>query len=229
MRTGFCIAIRRRNAALEPTASRFCAAPGGALWRPVHHERHPTAVLSGLAEGQGARSADDRPGAGGADPRPHDRGSAGRARGRPARRLARGHYRNEFSGRRGLRAGGLGRRRARDPVRLRLGVARAHPGDAAIRDLCAQGPWPARPRLWAGAAVGLGGLHRRHFRRRLCHRYDPGAAPDLADRGREFAQRAGGADAGAACRRPRRRARRPRRASICCAIQPSSPCWRRRA
>ena len=40
----------------------------------------------------------------------------------------------------------------------------------------------ARARLWAGAAVGLGGLHPRHFHRRLCRRYDPGAPSDLADR-----------------------------------------------
>ena len=85
---------------------------------------------------------------------------------------------------------GLAEGRARDPRRLCARLAGAHAGDAAGRDLCAQGPRPARTRLWAGAAVGLGGLHPRHLRGRLCHRYDPGARSDLADRRGEPGQRA---------------------------------------
>ena len=77
---------------------------------------------------------------------------------------------------------GLAEGARRDPDRLCARLAGAHAGDAAGRDLCAQGPQRARPRLWAGAAVGLGGFHRRHLRGRLCHRYDSGAPSDLADR-----------------------------------------------
>ena len=47
-------------------------------------------------------------------------------------------------------------RRGGDPDRLCADRAGADAGDAALRDLRAKG-LSARPRLWAGAAVGLGG------------------------------------------------------------------------
>ena len=129
-----------------------------------------------------------------------------------------------------LCAGRFCRRRGGDLFRLCAGLAGLHAGDAAGRDLCAQGPDRARPRLWAGAAVGLGGLHPRQFRRRLCRRCHSGAAYHLDDRGGERRHRAGhflavaADDAGAGADRTLRTS-----AAVCCAIRPSSRCWRRRA
>ena len=59
---------------------------------------------------------------------------------------------------------GLAEGARRDPDRLCAGLAGAHAGNAIGGNLCAQGPHRARPRLWAGAAVGLGGLYSRHLR-----------------------------------------------------------------
>ena len=144
------------------------------------------AVLPGLAEGQGARSRHHRPGAGGADAAAHPGHSAGHARSRPARRLARGHRAGERVERRRLRAGRPGRRaRSRSCSLMRSASLAFTPVMPLSETYALQGPRRARPHLWAGAAVGLGHLRPRHFRRRLCADIIPARHIDLADGGGE--------------------------------------------
>ena len=85
-----------------------------------------------------------------------------------------------------------------DPRRLCAGFARLHADRAADRNLCAQGARPARAHLRAGAAVGLGRLHLRLLRHRLCRRRDGAALSDLADRDGRRGHGAGDRAAGAA-------------------------------
>ncbi len=159
-----------RHAACTRDIFGLCAAARGLLCRAVYFARHSDAVLPGLAQGQGSGSQDDRH-----CPRRAD-GGAGPghtgcdARRRPARRR---------TGRDGARLRGercrlyarrfVSRRRC-NLDSLYADVARFDAGDAALRDLRAQGSFSARPHLWAGAAVGLVCLHRRQFRRRICGR-----------------------------------------------------------
>ena len=111
-----------------------------------------------------------------------------------------------------------------------LASLRLHAGDAAVRNLRAQG-LGARGRaygpvrLWGSAAFILG-----TFAAGFAADTHAGAPSDLADRGGERARARWPRWRWRRCRLPRRRrASRQRRARICCAIRPSSRCWRRRA
>ncbi len=172
-----------RHAACTRDIFGLRAAPRGLLCRAVYFARHPDAVLPGLAQGQGVGSQDDRHCAGCAD------GGAGaghtgcHAGSRPARRPTGRHGDCLRGERRRLYPGRFVVWRCCNPDRLYPDVACCDAGDAALRNLCAQGPFGARARLWAGAVVGLVCLYRREFRRRICGRYHAGARSHLADGG----------------------------------------------
>ena len=155
---------------------------------------------------------------------------AGDAGGRSPRRAAGGDH--------GRRAGGADRvRRARlhdgtlaIAVLYRAGGDRLHAAVRPVRRLCAARARAAPARLRAGAAVGLGRLHRRQSRGRLSARLHRRPRPDLADRRRHGALPGRGLGAAAARRAAGgdgRRRRRPR--ACCCAIPRSSRSPRRRA
>ena len=61
---------------------------------------------------------------------------------------------------------------------------RLHAAVRSVRRLCAARPRAPPAGLWAGPAVGLGGVHRGESRRRLSSRHHRCPRPDLADRRR---------------------------------------------
>ena len=117
----------------------------------------------------------------------------------------------------GFGALGFTSRRGRDRRGLCAGGDRLHAAVRAVRRLCAARPRAAPAGLWAGAAVGLGGVHRVESRRRLSARHHRRPRPDLADRRRRGALRGGGLGAAAARHTARgqggRDAARPRAAA----------------
>ena len=207
---------------------RFYAAIGGALCRLFRGGRYSSTVFPGLAAGQGPRPRRHRAGAGAAADGAHPGHSAGDAdKPTVTMRCAPPSWSRAAS--RFWAMPRPGWPKAPPPsCGLCAGRARLHAGDAAGGDLCLQGPRRARPRLWAGAAVGLAVLHRGKFPGRLCRRPDSAAATDLADRGGERAQRGGRALSRAAGKSGAGGKRRAgRAASRCCATRPFSPwSWR---
>jgi hypothetical protein len=152
---------------MAPYAARSLRIPpGDGVRRLLPVQRHSDAVPAGVARRPRARCARDRHRAGGAHARPHPCRSA---RHPPHRSPCRGGDRGGGSRdieRRRIRGDGIRLWFRRDPCRLWRDLGAVLAGVAACGFVGPSRIEGARPRLRAGAPVGIGRVHRREPRRR---------------------------------------------------------------